>query len=167
MNQEAAVDLRILKIATCQSLSGRASLTYHVGTRDDRDVCFRIWDTSGKGVFSKEWVCASDIHKVLKEHDALTAPVMLPLFKVGRSVNSAGFLLAVLKNEGLVALSEEHAHQYVRTDPTAFVEEITALIAAGVSLDAAQVPSMKKTRRRGRVAAWDAACASEDPSKGG
>jgi hypothetical protein len=161
VTDKQATEPRILKIGTCTSLSGRTTLTYHVGYRDD--VCFRIWATSGKGVFSKEWVCASDIQKLLKEHESLTAPLMLPLFTVGRSVNSAGFLLAVLKNEGLVSLSEEHPHQYVRADPAAFVEAMSALIKSGVSLDAAQSPVIAKTRRRGRVAAWP----SSDEAQGG
>ena len=25
-------------------------------------MCFRVWETSGKGVFSKEWVCAAENH---------------------------------------------------------------------------------------------------------
>jgi hypothetical protein len=149
MNQEPGTEPRILKISTCQSLSGRTTVTYHVGCRDERDVCFRLWKTSGKGVFSKEWVCASDIHVLLKEHDSLTAPLLLPLFTVGRSVNSAGFLLAVLKNEGLVSLSEEHAHQYVRTDPAAFAAEIMQLIKSGVSLDANKdAPPPKETGKK-------------------
>lgn len=143
---------RILKICTCPSLSGRASITYHVGHRGSNEVCFRIWDTSGKGIFSKEWVCAPDIQKVLAQHESVAALTLLPLFKVGRSVNTAGFLLAALKNEGLVQLSPEVAHHYVPVASKGFMEEVQALIKSGTSLDPGVVPPIKKTRKGSRSA---------------
>lgn len=154
MGEQNAATHRILKIVTCPSLSQRASLTYHVGCDTKGDVCFRIWETSGRGIFSKEWVCASDIQKLLAQHELLTAPSLLPLFRVGRSVNTAGFLLAALKNEGLVALSEEEPHKYVRRNPAEFVREITALMESGVCLDEATQPAIKKQRRGSRAPAW-------------
>lgn len=154
MGEHNAPTHRILKIVTCPSLSQRAALTYHVGCGDKGDVCFRIWDTSGRGIFSKEWVCAADIHKVLAQHKLLTAPLLLPLFKIGRSVNTAGFMLAALKNEGLVALSDEEPHKYVRQDPSAFVREVTNLMQSGVSLEENAHPAIKKQRRGSRAPAW-------------
>lgn len=155
----------ILKISTCASLSGRASITYHVGYRGQQEVCFRIWNTSGKGNFSKEWVCASDIQKVLAQNESVAALTLLPLFKVGRSVNTAGFLLAVLENEGLVELSADIAHRYVPVASKQFLEEIQGLIKAGTSLDAGAVAAVRKTRKGSRPAAppWPAA----DPAQGG
>jgi hypothetical protein len=155
MTEQSAPSHRILKIVTCPSLSQRASLTYHVGCDGKGDVCFRIWDTSGRGIFSKEWVCATDIHKVLAQHKLLAAPLLLPLFNAGRSVNTAGFLLAALKNEGLVALSEKEPHKYVRQDPLAFVGELTALMKSSVSLDESAHPAIQKRRRGARAPAWD------------
>lgn len=153
MKEQSASEPRILKISTCPSLSGRASLTYHVGCRGEKEVCFRIWDTSGKGIFSKEWVCASDIQKVLATNESLAALTLLPLFKAGRSVNTAGFLLAALKNEGLVELSADEAHRYVPVASKSFMEEVQALIKAGTSLDAGEVPPIKKARKGSRSAA--------------
>lgn len=154
MGDQSAPEPRILKIATCTSLSGRASLTYHVGVRNERDVCFRIWDTSGRGIFSKEWVCASDIQKVLREHTSLAAPMLLPLFKSGRSVNTAGFLLAALRNEGLVDSSPDEAHKYIRVESQAFVQEVTELMKTGVSLDPNQTTTLRKQRRGSRPSTW-------------
>jgi len=119
---------RILRINTCPSLSGRTSITYHVGYSEVNEVSFRIWATSGKGVFSKEWVSAAAIDKVLRQHKLLAAPSLLPVFKVGRSVNTAGYLLAVLKEEGLVALPEDTAHKYVRRASEKFTAEVAKLI---------------------------------------
>ena len=166
MNAQTASEPRILKIATCPSLSGRASLTYHVGFRDERDLCFRIWDTSGKGIFSKEWVCAPEIQKVLGQHESLSAALLLPLFKVGRSINTAGFLLAALRNEGLVALDPEEAHKYVRVESQAFVAEMTELMKSGVSPDPGQVTAIRKTRRPGRVSPWHSEPQAGEPTQG-
>lgn len=151
MNEQAATDPRILKIGVSPSLSGRTNITYHVGVRGKDEICFRIWATSGKGVFSKEWVCASAIQKELGQHKLLAAPTLLPVFAVGRSVNTAGFLLAVLKHEGLVALSKDEPHKYVRVQSEKFVAETAALIKSGVSLDAvADAPAVEKVGKGGK-----------------
>lgn len=160
MNQTTVPEPRILKIGSCQSLSGRTSITYHLGVRGSNDICFRIWDTTGKGVFSKEWVCASAIQKVLGQHALLAAPTLLPVFTIGRSVNTAGFLLAVLKHEGLVALSEDEPHKYVRVQSDQFVAETAALIKSGANLDPVKkAPATEKVGKRGRRSAsappWD------------
>ena len=46
------MDCHILKTVTCFSLSGRSQLMYHVGASEAGDVCFRVWDTDGKGIYS-------------------------------------------------------------------------------------------------------------------
>lgn len=151
MNEPSVSEPRIVKIAVCLSLSERTSITYHLGCRDKDDICFRIWGTSGKGVFSKEWVCASDIQKVLGQHQLLNATTLLPVFKVGRSVNTAGFLLAVLKHEQLVAHSPDEAHKYLRVPSEKFVAEMAALIKAGVSLDPLEnAPATEKGKKGGK-----------------
>jgi hypothetical protein len=157
MNEQQQHEPRILKVNTCSSLSGRTSITYHVGCVEAQDVCFRIWDTSGKGVFSKEWVTASDIQKVLSQHERITGPSLLPIFKKGRSVNTAGYLLAVLREEGLAALSPDMPHKYVRVQSEAFVAEVAALIKKGVNLDPSEAASSgkPKTRRSAALPAWE------------
>jgi hypothetical protein len=168
MSEQQQHEPRILKVNTCSSLSGRTSITYHVGCAGAQDVCFRIWGTSGKGVFSKEWVSASDIQKVLSQHECIAAPSLLPIFKVGRSVNTAGYLLAVLREEGLAALSPDVPHKYVRVQSEAFVAEVAALIKKGVNLVEAAAPASggkTKTRRSAAVPPWDPA-AQKQQAKG-
>ena len=151
MNEPSVTEPRIVKIAVCPSLSERTGITYHVGCNDNDDICFRIWNTSGKGVFSKEWVCASDIQKVLGQHQLLNATTLLPVFKVGRSVNTAGFLLAVLKHEQLVAHSPDEAHKYVPVQPEKFVAAMAALIKSSVSLDPVEnAPATEKGEKGGK-----------------
>ena len=151
MNEPSATEPRIVKIAVCLSLSERTSITYHWGCRDNDDICFRIWDTSGKGVFSKELVSASDIQKMLDQHQLLNATTLLPVFKVGRSVNTAGFLLAVLKHEQLVVQSPDEAYKYMPVSSEKFVAAMAALIKSGVSLDPVEnAPAAEKGKKGGK-----------------
>ena len=76
------------------------------------------------------------------------------MFFQGKSVNSGGFVLAVLRNGGLIRATEGTLRRYERLDPSAWQEEIFALIAAGVSLSEQQVPEAvpvvvsKKARKK-------------------
>ena len=53
--------IRVLKIATCPTLSGKSQLTYHVGCTSDSAVEFRIYASNGGGTFSQEWVAWQEI----------------------------------------------------------------------------------------------------------
>ena len=53
MNNEP---VRIIKIASCPTLSQSSTVTYHIGCDAKGEVLFRIWATSGGGTFSKEWI---------------------------------------------------------------------------------------------------------------
>ena len=60
------VPMRILRIATCLSLSGRSELTYHVGCdRETNAVGFRLWTNSAAGMFSTSWVSMADVSAAL------------------------------------------------------------------------------------------------------
>jgi len=60
-------DLRVLKQATCPSLSGASTLTYEIGTDAEGGLFFRITGNSGGGLFGKEWVAWSAIEPALAE----------------------------------------------------------------------------------------------------
>ena len=131
--------VRILKIATCLTLSGKTKLTYHIGLRDEADVQFRIYASSGGGFYSNEWVASKAIEQALGKETLVTARSLHPIFK-GKSANTAGFLLAVLKEEGLIVRSAESPRKYVRTESEAFVAEVQDLIESTVDLDSEFAP---------------------------
>ena len=54
---------------------------------------------------------------------------------IGRSQNSPGFLMAVLKAEGLVVPADGDERLYFRTDGAAFYAQVKALIESGVSIE--------------------------------
>ena len=151
---EASVPaIRILKIASCPSLSGRSTLTYHLGCSANTDIpavpdlYFRVFENSGGGLFSNEWVSLDVIQQVFAKVPtaiAITAHLLGSLF-VGKSVNTPSFLFAVLKSEGLVVAAKEKKGCYERTDPSGFMAEVTALMASGVDL-AVNEPAKAKAK---------------------
>ena len=135
---------RIIKIATCPTCSGKATLTYHFGCDDNKQVYIRIIANSGGGFFSDEWIKLADIQTALE-----SAPFPLssfPLIKlfIGKSVNTPGFLLAVLKHEGLVKLLEGKIRGYEKLDPAPFMLELDKLLSSDVNLKSEPVSIIKK-----------------------
>lgn len=128
------MNMRILKIDNCPTLSGKSSLTYHLGVTAKSDIHIRVFANTGGGYFSQEWIAWKAIQTALKKLPAdksLTSMALIPLFK-GKSANTPGFLLAVLRNEGLV-----------EGDAKPFLDRIDALVASDVELEVEE-PVKKK-----------------------
>ena len=166
-----APNIRIIKVGTCKSLSGKSNLCYYVGhlIADVEDseaapvdsIMFRIHSNSSAGFFSNEWVPMSKIQKELNKVPSghgITSFTLFPIFK-GRSQNSPGFLLAALLNEGLVTHLPEKKRSYGRLPDAGFIAEMVKLIDAGVDLrgDAKSVPgktvSEKSASKKSKAAA--------------
>lgn len=135
--------IRILKIAACPSLSGKSSLTYHVGCNAESEIHFRIYANSGSGYFNNEWVSADSIGKVLGGSAGITSFTLQSAY-VGKSQNNGGFLLAALFAEGLVNRSADNERQYLLADPAAFNAEVKALMESSVALDPDAKPKKVK-----------------------
>lgn len=134
--------IRILKIGNCPSLSGKSTLTYHVGCKGTGDIQFRIYANDGGGFHSNEWVALSEIQRTLGKAETVTSAMLHPIFK-GKSANSGGFLLAALKHEGLFARSADNPRSYAVAESPAFMSEVQALIDAAVDLDPESKPGQK------------------------
>lgn len=142
--------VRILKVATCPSLSGRSTLTYHLGGDALDDLRFRVTANSGSGQFNADWVAMAAIRKLLDQHPAdkpLTSVALKPVFR-GRSSNSPAFLFAVLKAEGLVKAAAEKDGGYLLGDLDAFRAEASALIAAGTDLGVASESPIVQPKKK-------------------
>jgi hypothetical protein len=122
-------DIRVLKTASCDSLSGKTALTYEIGANAASEIFARVTKSSGTGTFSKDWIALGRVHAALEKNGAkpITLATLGPLFR-GLSANTAGFLLAVLKHEGLVRAADQ-ARAYERTDGRAFFDAIKALMS--------------------------------------
>ena len=93
--------VQTLKLSSCNTLSGKSTLHYEVGLDAKQALLFRITACNGGGFFSKEWVSLPSIRSALQKSKAVTAILLFPLFK-GKSVNTPGYLLAVLRAEKLI-----------------------------------------------------------------
>lgn len=120
-------EVRTLKSGTCPTLSGKSTLTYLIGSNDKSDVLIRVEKNDGGGYFNKEWIPLSAIQEMLKKHPDITSFTLRPLYS-GKSTNSPGFLLAVLKAEGLVQLRGEKERAYMAIDSDKFMAEVKGLM---------------------------------------
>ena len=53
---EDSPEMRVLKTATCKTLSGKSTLTYQIGVTPDKQIHLHIAKNSGGGFFSDEWI---------------------------------------------------------------------------------------------------------------
>lgn len=138
----SATSIRILKIGTCPSLSGKSTLTYHIGCTENSDIQFRVFKNSSSGYFSQEWVSLASIQQVfakVPDDGALTSFLMRGLF-TGKSTNTPGFVFAAMLAEGLVQPSSIVERCYECTDGKGFFAEVQALIESAVDLKVVEKP---------------------------
>ena len=124
--------IRILKKANCPTLSGKSTLTYHIGRNAESDIYLRIHSNDGAGFFSQEWVGWQDIQQALEKvpkTNPITSIVLYSLFK-GKSVNTPAFLLAVLKHEGLLRSMKGKKRSHELVDADAFLDKVKKLMAS-------------------------------------
>jgi hypothetical protein len=127
--------LRILKIARCPTVSGKSTLTYHLGCTPESVIKIRLYGNTGNGFLNQDWIAWTAIQEKLELHSPFTSQVLHALFS-GKSLNSPGFLMAALKAEGVVKASTVKGRCYELTKDAGFLAEIERLMASGVDLDA-------------------------------
>ena len=129
--QEDPLDdsMTVVRTGTCDTLTKKSKLTYQIGTLPDGEVYFRIHKNSGNGFFSNEWVALADIQKVLSKIPVgkpVTAIMLNDLF-TGKSVNTPGFLLAVLVHEKLLIPMQGKKRSHEPVDPGEISEWVQRL----------------------------------------
>ena len=152
--------IRVLKNASCPSISGRSTLTYHLGVSPDSDVKLRVFANSGGGFFCKGWLSLKAIQQIIEKRTAAN-PVVSSAFGglfAGKSVNTTGFILAILKHIGLVTPIKGKPRCYEAADSSSFMAELKALIESSVDLNpdkpiTPSVPSKKETAKAKQKAA--------------
>ena len=141
--------MTVVKTGNCDTITRKSKLTYQIGTLPDGEVYFRIHKNSGNGFFSREWVSLADIQNVLGKTPVgkpVTAIMLDTLFK-GRSVNTPGFLLAVLVHEKLLLPMKGKKRSHEPVDPgaiTEWVEQLGSGKAKPRKKAARQSPAAKK-----------------------
>ena len=75
--------VRLLKVATCASLTGKSKLIYHVGCTSESDILFQVVSNSGAGFFSEEWISLKAIKDAFAksaDKGAITSFLLRPLY---------------------------------------------------------------------------------------
>lgn len=150
MNKQAEAPestIKVVKVGTCPSVSGKSQLTYHVGIDQNTELHFRIHANTASGFFSQDWVSLKSIQEAVSgDPQAFTSFALFRLY-LGKSANSPGFLVAALKHEGLIEASQTKRRSYQLLDPTKFIAEMQAWAASG---KAAKVED-RASKQRGKA----------------
>jgi len=126
-------EMRILKTATCKSVTGKSTLSYQIGCTPDSTVHMRISKNSAAGFFNPEWIALKDIQKALakgRKGQPLTSFLLRSLLK-GGSANTPAFLMAALTNERLLRVlkGKKRGHEFL--DPEGFDAKMDKLVSSG------------------------------------
>lgn len=134
----------------CPSLSGQSTLTYAIGRHpEDQTLHLRIVANSGGGMFCDEWASGSAIDALVQSTTVLISRSMCELH-AGRSINTGGFVLSVLKHLGLVRVNAENSRHHEMVPGTTF--EQVALEALGAIGQAASSDKRKSLKlKKGEV----------------
>jgi hypothetical protein len=133
--------IEVIYTGTCPSISGRSNLTFDIGRNtEDASLHLRIASNDGGGMFYEGWASATQIDEIVKGKQELTAKSFRVLHP-GRSINTAGFVLASLKHLGLVRVNEENTrlHEHV---PTTTFEQVAMAVMGQPDLN---TPKGRKT----------------------
>jgi len=143
-------DMRVLKTATCKTISAKSTLTYHVGADTDDEIYLRIHASTGNGIFSGEWISTKDIQAVMEVHPAgtpVTSFLLQPLFH-GKSANNSAFLLAILLASKLAYPVKGKKRQLAVVDSDEFTEKVSKLASSKSTTNKTTASSKKKTVSR-------------------
>jgi len=134
----------------CASLSGRSTLTYAIGKHQtDGTLHLRIAGNSGKGMWCKNWASAQAIEAIVTGAQALSAKSFHPLHP-GKSINTGGFVLAALRDLGLIRANELNTRLHEQVPLATFEQAAMARIQAA---DGAAQPAAPKARRKAKEVA--------------
>jgi hypothetical protein len=137
--------IRVLKSASCKSLSGRSTLGYEIGAEKSGEIHLRIRTNSGHGCFGREWVSLRALQQALaKTPEPITSGSLHKVF-AGKSQNTSGFVLAALFHEGLLKPLGD-TRGYEPTDGTEFMREVKRLLErppTQANVDTVKAPAKK------------------------
>ena len=148
MNNSEDTSMRIIKKATCKTLSGKSTLTYQIAVNPDDAIYIRVAGNNGGGCYSDEFVAYDDIQAALENDDegaAITSLRLTPLFK-GKSVNTPSFLLGILKDLRLVRPMKNKQRHHERLNPKPFLDQMEKLTSSSPAAKAKG--ATKKTVRK-------------------
>jgi hypothetical protein len=120
---------KVIVTASTTSLSSTCDLKYQLGLSDSGDLGARIHSSSGTGFYSHQWISLDEAWKCLTDwdHGPVTALALFPLWKY-RSINTAGFILAMLVSLELLTPSEEKKRHWDLVSEDQYQATVQALM---------------------------------------
>jgi hypothetical protein len=143
--EEIVDPIEAICTGTCESLSGRSDLTFAIGRHNvDGTLHLAITGNSGGGMWCKDWCSASAIQDAVLGESGMTAKSFY-LLHAGRSINTGGFILAALRELGLIRANEENTRLHEHVPGTTFEKVVSAYMAQakGVKPVAVEVAGRK------------------------
>lgn len=128
----------------CPSLSGQSTLTYAIGRHpEDHSLHLRIVANTGGGMFCDEWASGSAIDALVQSCSVLISRSMCELH-AGRSINTGGFVLSILKHLGLVRVNAENSRHHEMVPGTTFEQVAFEVMGQRASGDKRKTLKLKK-----------------------
>ena len=142
-------EVDIVATQKTKTVSGKSDLTYHLGKDDDSNAYLRIWVNSSNGYFSNEYLSLAAIISSLEKQGgaSFTSFAFQELFK-GKSVNTPGFLVAALLNEGVLTLEENKKRKYLYVSADKLLAKIDKAQPRKAVKKAAQKPAIKRAAKK-------------------
>ena len=137
--------IRVLKNDSCPSLTARSTLGYQLGIKDESELYLRLVSNTGSGFFSKEWVACSMIEQLIAGSAELTSTSFKAIFP-NKSVNTGGFVMAVIKALGLIQTNPQNSRWHQQIPEMTF--EQVAIEAMVQEDEAEKMVSPKATGKR-------------------
>lgn len=127
---ETTVDpIQAIYQGECLSLSGRSTLAFAVGRHSEEGTLhLAIVSNSGSGMWCKDWASSEAIQDVVLGSTELTA-ASFHVLHPGKSINTGGFVLAALKELGLIRVNSENSRHHEHVPTTTFEQVVMSNIA--------------------------------------
>jgi hypothetical protein len=146
--ENSADPIEVVYQGECLSISGRSKLSFAIGRiADDKTLHLAITSNSGSGMWCEDWAPASAIQDVVLGEGELTAKSFHELHP-GKSINTGGFVLAALKELGLIRANENNTrvHEHV---PTTTFEKVAMVRISGAATE--PIPNTKRRKANGEA----------------
>ena len=146
--EEPSITIETVFVGKCPSLSSRSNLTFAIGRHTvDGELHLRIVSNDGGGMFYDGWANAERIDAIVKGSSELTSKAFQALHP-GRSVNTAGFVLASLKQLGLIRTNVENTrlHEHV---PTTTFEQVALTAMGQIGSEPTRTRNSQKSKKEG------------------
>jgi hypothetical protein len=118
-NKKAENEIRTVRTAQCQSLSGNSTLGYAMGLDGAGELHLRVLTNTKAGAFCQDWIDLRAVLAALEKApkgETVTSEQLAALYR-RRGANMPGFVFSVLLHEGLVRRSSTEKRRYEQVGP--------------------------------------------------